>query len=233
MTYRVVLNSIFALTLFISSYSPAFSAHKMKRVPGISPYLQIPLLYMTDRAYANNMFLNQRKIEKGSIYDVYSGSLEYTIENTKYKTLTEAQKKLGWHYVDKLPKNPLVLTQLSESGKKDVYAQLGEKIIETTKNTGTDEFFVNVHGFNNPFAGAARSAARLAYALERPVLLYSWPSAGRIILYDVDGTNNEWSQEHYNRLMEELLSVKNKANLKFFLLAHSMGNRLAIRSASY
>jgi pimeloyl-ACP methyl ester carboxylesterase len=226
-----LLSCFIAIALIIMSQIPA-SAHKLKKTPGVSRYVRIPLLYMTDRAYVNKTFLNQRKIEEGSIYDVYSGTLECTIENSQYKTLTPAQEKLGWHYADKLLKNPISEMQLSESGKKCVYAQLGEKLIETANKVGTNEFFVNVHGFNNPFSGSAKSAAKLAYAAERPVLLYSWPSAGRIIFYDVDGTNNEWSQEHFNRLMEELVCVKRKSNLTFSLVAHSMGNRLAVRSAS-
>jgi pimeloyl-ACP methyl ester carboxylesterase len=232
MIKRILFNSVFALALFIAGYSPAFCANKIKWLPGIKHYVQIPVLYMTDRAYYKNGFLNQRKLENGSIYDMYCGSLEYIIENTKQKTLTEEQKKLGWHYVDKLPKNPLVLKPLSQSGKKYVYAQFGEKIIETAKEAGCNDVFLNVHGFNNPFAGSAKTAARLAYTVERPVVLYSWPSAARIALYDVDSTNNEWSQEHYNRLMDELVGVKKRSDLRFFLVAHSMGNRLAMRSAS-
>ncbi len=228
----ILLSSVFALALVSLGHSPAFCAQKIKWLPGVSHYVQIPVLYMTDRAYYKNGFLNQRKLENGSIYDMYCGSLEYTIENIQQKTLTEEQKKLGWHYVDKLPKNPLVLTPLSESGKKYVYAQFGEKIIETAKQAGCTDIFINVHGFNNPFAGSAGSAAKLAYTVERPVVLYSWPSAARIALYDVDSTNNEWSQEHYNRLMDELVGVKKRSDLKFFLVAHSMGIRLAVRSAS-
>ncbi len=229
---RLLLSNILALALFLAGLAPAICATKIRWLPGVSHYVQIPVLYMTDRECSKNGFLNQRKLENGSIYDMYCGSLEYIIENSQQKTLTEEQKKLGWHYVDKLPKNPLVLNPLSESGKKYVYAQFGEKIIETAKSSGHNEIFLNVHGFNNPFAGSARTAAILAYTVGRPVVLYSWPSAARIALYDVDSTNNEWSQEHFNRLMDELVGVKKKSDVKFVLVAHSMGIRLPLRSAS-
>lgn len=88
-----------------------------------------------------------------------------------------------------------------------------------------------MHGFNNPFSGAARSAARLAYYAECPVILYSWPSAGKILQYYTDLGNNEWSQEHFNRFLEELMKIKEQTGLKFSLFAHSMGIKLAVRGA--
>lgn len=231
MIHRFSLSGILLLSFFLAVQTPSLCAEKFKKRPGISRYVQIPILYMTDRGFAKNNFLNQRKLEEGSIYDVFSGSADCIIENLQYKTLTPAQEKLGWQYLNKLPKNQVVEAQLTESGKKGVYTQFGKKLVQIAENTGHKEFFMSVHGFNNPFDGSAKSAAKLAYAVERPVILYSWPSAARIVLYEVDSGNNEWSQEHFNRLMEELIYTKNKHKLRFSLVAHSMGNRLVIRAA--
>ena len=88
-----------------------------------------------------------------------------------------------------------------------------------------------VHGFNTPFAAAAKEAALVAYNVQHPVIMYSWPSKGKFSQYDVDLGNNEWSQEHFDALLEELKQIKDNSNIKFTLIAHSMGNRLVVHSA--
>ncbi len=123
------------------------------------------------------------------------------------------------------------MQSLPGSGTNLAYDQFGQAILDTVKRTGAKEVFIFLHGFNNPFAGSASKAARLAYTLECHVVLYSWPSVGKLLQYSVDACNNEWSQEHFNRLVEELLELKEKYGLKFDLVAHSMGNRLVIRSS--
>ena len=136
MCERFWLQCAICLTTFALACLPSLAKDKIKWRPGIHHYVQIPILYMTDRFFYKDRFLNQRKLENGSIYEMYCGTLEYIIENVKQKTLTEEQKKLGWQYVDKLPKNPLQLHPDSESGKKFVYAQFGERVIETAKKSG-------------------------------------------------------------------------------------------------
>lgn len=64
----------------------------------------------------------------------------------------------------------------------------------------------------------------------RPVILYSWPSKGKLAQYSVALGNNEWSQEHFDSLMEELNQIKDTSGIKFTLVAHSMGNKLAVRA---
>ncbi len=199
---------------------------------GASSYVRIPLLYMTDRAISDQGFLNKRKHEKNSIYEVYCGSLEYTVDNVENKILTSAQEKLGWHYENKKPKYPLEqITLDNPNSNTNSYEEFSKVIIDTAKKTGAKEFFIYLHGYNNPFAGGARSAARFAYCAECPVILYSWPSAGKILQYYTDIGNNEWSQEHFNRFLEELLAIKEKTGIEFSLFAHSMGIKLAVRAA--
>ncbi len=225
---------IIVILLFLLAFLNGFSAQAKKKIvsTGNSQYLQIPLLYMTDRAITNNGYTNQRKYEEGSIYNVYCGSLQYTLENSDDKNLTPAREHMGWHNADKPAKrHSLIVKSLPGSGTSMAYDKFGQAIVDTVKRTGAKEVFIFLHGFNNPFAASASKAAMLAYSVECPVVLYSWPSVGKILQYPVDECNNEWSQEHFNRLIEELLDLKEKYGLKFDLVGHSMGNRLAIRSA--
>ena len=192
-------------------------------------HITIPVLYMTDRAASAKGYAAQRKVEDGnSIYHVNCGSAEYTIENSRGQALTDQQKKLGW--LPAAARSKVLTKELSGSGTSSAYSAFGQAIKDVAASSGQREFFIIVHGFNTTFAQAAQSAALLAYSSEKPVIVYDWPSKGKPGQYQVDEGNNEWSQEHFDQLVDQLAEVK-ASGIKFNLLAHSMGNRLAIRSA--
>jgi esterase/lipase superfamily enzyme len=194
-----------------------------------SRYVQIPVLFMTDREKARRDFGGFRMNEKGRVYKLPCGTLEYTLPN--YDSKDALQDPLGWRPGSKPGKVPFSVQPLQIENEDNVYEKFGEAIAEAAKRSEHNEIFVFVHGYNNSFEAGAARAARLAYAVQCPVVLYSWPSTAKLLQYDVDSGNNEWSQEHFNRLMEELMSVKEKNGMKVNLVAHSMGNRLAVRSA--
>jgi esterase/lipase superfamily enzyme len=194
-------------------------------------YLTIPILYITDRAASPKGFAGQRKVEDfDSIYNLNCGTLQYTLKNPVSEPLNKLQTELGWSQ-SKKRQSRITTHVLPCSGKTDAYKDFGQAVIEAAKNAGTSEIFVIVHGFNTTHEGAANSAAQLAYNVQRPVILYDWPSKGRPGQYAVDAGNNEWSQEHFDQFLEELQEIKISSGLKINLLAHSMGNRLVIRSA--
>ena len=192
-------------------------------------HITIPVLYMTDRAASAKGYAAQRKVEDGnSIYHVNCGSAEYTIENSRGQALTDQQKKLGW--LPAASRSKVLTKELAGSGTSSAYSAFGQAIKDVAASSGQREFFIIVHGFNTTFVQAAQSAALLAYSSEKPVIVYDWPSKGKPGQYQVDEGNNEWSQEHFDQLVDQLAEVK-ASGIKFNLLAHSMGNRLAIRSA--
>lgn len=194
-------------------------------------FLSVPILYMTDRELQRtNHFGENRKPESESIYDVYCGNLQYPILNTDKKGLSDSRIALGW---SGLRKHAASSTVLLNHGAKpsDSLDRFADKIAELARTSGQKELFVFVHGFNTSFDCAAKSAALLAYETERPVILFSWPSTDRVFQYFVDAGNNEWSQEHFNRFLEKLYEIKEKDGISINVVAHSMGNRLVIRSA--
>jgi pimeloyl-ACP methyl ester carboxylesterase len=196
----------------------------------VSRYVQIPILYMTDREKARRDFGAFRMNEQGHVYRVPCGTLEYTMANDKGKNAWS--ESLGWKPATKPGKVPFSVAPLNtDNNKEDVYSAFGDAVAEAAKKSANNEIFIFVHGYNNSFEVAAARAARLAYVVQCPVVLYSWPSTAKLLQYDVDAGNNEWSQEHFNRLMEELMIVQQKNKMKVNLVAHSMGNRLAVRSA--
>lgn len=197
---------------------------------GSSKYVRIPVMYITDRAASAKGYGVQRQTERGtSIYNLNFGTATYSVKNSRDLQLAQKGKELGWLESEKA--EPLAVKPLPGSGDDDAFGQFGRAISDTAANSNSKEAFVIVHGFNTTFASAVKSAAQLAYSVERPVIVYDWPSKGRVCQYAVDAGNNEWSQEHFNRLLEELKLVKKRSGVNFNLLAHSMGNRLAVRSA--
>jgi esterase/lipase superfamily enzyme len=213
------------LFLWLFAIAPALAAESSSKCSHVT----IPVLYMTDRAASGKGYDGQRKFEDGnSIYHVNCGSAEYTIANSRHQALTDNQKKLGWQPA--AARSKLSIKELDGSGKSSAYSDFGQAIKDVAASSGQNEFFIIVHGFNTTFAQAAQSAALLSYSLEKPVIVYDWPSKGKAGQYEVDAGNNEWSQEHFNQLVDHLAEVK-ASGIKFNLLAHSMGNRLLIRSA--
>ncbi len=195
-----------------------------------SKYVSVPVLYLTDRAASPKGFGSQRKTEVGTeIYNLNFGKLNCSVKNALGKKLAGKQKQLEWVESDK--KEHLTITPLAGSGTENSYQELGKAVSQAALKSDSKEVFVIIHGYNTTFASAAKSAAQLAYSVERPVVVFDWPSKGKVFQYDVDSGNNEWSQEHFDRLLEEMKAVKDRTGIKLNLLAHSMGNRLAIRSA--
>lgn len=223
-----VLFCLLAACLFTAERACAEgSVSETERVGQIPKRLSIPLLYMTDRRRSRFGYANTRKSESISINDVFCGKVECPITNYKKKELTSARSSLGW-------------TALSRPGRmvchmpdypSEILEPFGEAIADSLRKSGAKDVFVFVHGYNNSFASAAESAARLSYELEVPVILYSWPSSDRLLQYFVDTGNNEWSQEHFNRFIEMLGWLKQKYGFSINFVAHSMGNRLLVRSA--
>lgn len=218
------LQTVLAILFFVGTAGSRVSAEDSQ---ARNRYVSIPVIFVTDRAAKKAGYGPQRKFETiDTIDDLHCGWFDYSLKAEK--AVTDQQTQLGWTQPEKRTGKLLSTRPL-----KDVknYKDLGPVIIDAAKKSGTKDVFVMIHGFNTKFAEAAKGAALLAQSVQRPVILYSWPSKGKIGQYNVDLGNNEWSQEHFDAMLEELKSVKDSAGINFVLVAHSMGNRLVVRSA--
>jgi esterase/lipase superfamily enzyme len=191
---------------------------------------KVPVLYVTDRQSQKNTFGPRRLLEKNTVARVESGIVEVCVQQDRTKALADWQKTahLGRANSMEPPKVNKFNCQTSDDLKGEFNAGLNEALERTSKK----EVFVFIHGFNNSFNVAAANAARLSFYTGCPVILYSWPSAGKLYRYSVDECNNEWSQEHFNQLLEHLLSLKRSQGLQCNMVAHSMGNRLFVRAVT-
>ena len=110
----------------------------------------------------------------------------------------------------------------------DPFGKVPEK---TTKGdlgiTDKDDVLVFVHGFNNTFADAINAGARLKADLpwEGPLVVFSWPSWGQVLLYTEDEKIQAQQYPPFLQLLNDI-----KAANKIHILAHSMGNRIAVNA---
>lgn len=87
-----------------------------------------------------------------------------------------------------------------------------------------------VHGYNNSFRDAIDRAKRLRdlSAFGGPVIAFSWPSQARVSRYGWDEENALWTQPYFDDLL--LALIREPKVSEVVLVAHSMGNRIALRS---
>lgn len=93
---------------------------------------------------------------------------------------------------------------------------------------------VFVHGYNSDFFDPFQLGATVVagFDTKQPVIVYSWPSNDQTIKYFDDETNNTWDADHFRDFIVALLSEPG-APAKVNILAHSMGNRLALGALDY
>jgi esterase/lipase superfamily enzyme len=90
---------------------------------------------------------------------------------------------------------------------------------------------VIVHGYNVSFDEAARRSAQIGFDLriDGVTAFFSWPSQGRILPYTWDEESVQVAEEHFVKFLMLLASVTGLTEIN--ILAHSMGNRLLLRTA--
>jgi esterase/lipase superfamily enzyme len=95
---------------------------------------------------------------------------------------------------------------------------------------GPDSVLLFVHGYNVKFADAVFKAAQIAYDANFPgsVLVFSWPSAGEVIMYDQDQTNAQAAVPHLAEIFRLLSTEIGRKNV--YIVAHSMGNQVLVNA---
>jgi esterase/lipase superfamily enzyme len=85
-----------------------------------------------------------------------------------------------------------------------------------------------VHGYNTTFENAARGGIALAQNIGYPglIVVWSWPSDGWGSSYPFDEETAEWAEAHLEPFEHALNSLA--PDLEIDLLAHSLGNRMAL-----
>ncbi|MDP3428599.1 MAG: alpha/beta hydrolase, partial [Humidesulfovibrio sp.] len=94
------------------------------------------------------------------------------------------------------------------------------------------EMLLYIHGFDNSFEEAARTATRVVHGVgfQGAALLYSWPSAGSAANYLQDRNNAYWAVHYLKQLLADVLA--NQWISRVNVVVHSMGNEVFIRAYS-
>ncbi|MDF1855876.1 alpha/beta fold hydrolase [Pseudooceanicola sp.] len=87
-----------------------------------------------------------------------------------------------------------------------------------------------VHGYNVTFPAAVLRAAQISedFGFKGPMLLYSWPSAGRVTEYIYDRDSTLFARNDLAALLRNV--AKSKAE-RIVVLAHSLGSFLTMEAA--
>lgn len=85
-----------------------------------------------------------------------------------------------------------------------------------------------IHGFNETFETAARSAGQLSHSLEfhGRTALFTWPSGGKLFDYAYDRESALWSRDGFVQTLQAL--VANPTVGRIHIVAHSMGTFLTL-----
>jgi esterase/lipase superfamily enzyme len=206
-------------------------AKKTRSENGVPKYVVVPVYYLTDRNKTGKSYGGDRKYIVDCRHEMYYGTAYIPISNERARQPGETFTKLGWQPSEKIDgkicRKDEIMAATAEADKQEFFKRLTEAL----KQSGSDRLCLFVHGAADPFEDAAEDAATLAYYMECPTILYSWPSNGKLRKYRIDEGNVEWSQEHYNTFLKDLETFSEHHPFKLSIVAHSVGNRLLARSA--
>ena len=101
-------------------------------------------------------------------------------------------------------------------------------VAEQLRSRNNNRVLLFIHGYSNTFKDAIARGIFLSQATNYPgiILVWSWPSDGWAPSYGFDVEAASWSANHLAPLISAL--VKAVPDVKFDVLAHSLGNRLLL-----
>jgi esterase/lipase superfamily enzyme len=191
--------------------------------PPVTEPRQYTVLYGTNRkpvdeGNLSKGFLNERA------YELRRGSCLVEIPTT-HKFGSVGRSWLGFLDRSKGKQLRLVGTQaLTE----DELVRFAGHLIRKFDNVYDKHNLLYIHGYNSSFADAAMRAAQIGVDLKinGATFFFSWPSAAKKEGYFSDEAAIEISAEYCQQFVIELLGAFPEVPLH--ILAHSMGNRLAL-----
>ena len=117
--------------------------------------------------------------------------------------------------------------ELAYAGKLPAWLQKDEFFNQIRAANSDAVLFV--HGFNYSFDESMEIALRIVQraGVRAIPVAYSWPSQSRISAYGVDYDRNEWTIEHLQVFLEDLVHALPEGAV-LHIVAHSMGNRAVL-----
>ncbi len=231
--------------------SPAAAGESNKTTPAVKKHhsgaaakeesgrILIPVFFITDRnrepkhdKCEYTKFGRLRQYIGRCNHDPHMGVAYAAIDNTRGKAIDAKLTDLGWKHGHAHKEGTSTVNLIDGCTYEEAKDKFYEDVYGKSQLSPDHEILVFAPGYMSTFESGLQEAARFAYYSERPVILYSWPSMGKFRDYTADEASIEWSQEHYNDMIQELMDLgKRPSNVQVRLLAHSMGSRLVVRAA--
>ena len=234
MLMKTHLNSgclLFAVLIFTAWLFSALPVWSKSDTDTAAKFVSIPVYYLTDRNLEGETYGHHRRYHAFCKHDMYYGTTYVVVPNTAKKTDKDMMARLGWKEQDKKPPKIAVKERIDPGDAVKAKKEFFERLAEALAKSKQTDLCVYVHGACDAFEDSSQDAALMAYYMEKPLVLYSWPSTPRWRAYFIDGVNSEWSQGHFNTFCKDLLSFQSTVpGMHAVFLSHSMGNRLVIRS---
>jgi esterase/lipase superfamily enzyme len=181
-------------------------------------FARVKIYYATDRLPTGSDRPNEYfGSERG---ELQYGTVEVTVPRIHKPGEVESPSLIKLEWTENQERH-FVITRIETLSGEAMFADMRTTLAERN----SDEAFVFVHGFNVPFAHAAKQTAQIAYDLNftgAPVL-YSWPSAGSTFAYVRDEAVVRLSGRRLLRFLDVV--VERSGARRINLIAHSMGNR--------
>jgi esterase/lipase superfamily enzyme len=173
---------------------------------------QTPVLFVTTR---NDEGGSDPRYRFGSRFDQ---TPQLTCGEATYATL--GTREAGTSYAGPISLSPAALPTGSDSCVQFVVRRMSE--------TGRSRVLLFIHGFRNTFDDAIRRAIATAgdTGFDGIVLVWSWPADGQVLNYMRDEDAARLTEYQVPKFVRALLA--HPAILRFDLLAHSMGTRIAL-----
>ncbi len=179
----------------------------------------VNIYYATDRARSGKS-RPARFYGSGRANGLDFGIAEVTIPNTHVAGALEAPSVWRLEFSPN-PAKHVMLQSITPVEKNSFFSSMRAELAQS----GANDAFVFVHGYNVSFDAAAKRTAQLAFDMNFKGLpvLYSWPSKGATIGYIPDTAVVRLSGRRLTDFLEEL--VEQSGATTVHVVAHSMGNR--------
>src|SRR5260370_15663955 len=188
-------------------------------------YAVVRIFYATDRKLTGlcrpSLFYGNVRAEDGPLS---FGLAQVSIPKDHKPGMLESPSI--WRHED--PSRDVVLLGVNPFSSPEADKTFFDELAAQIATAKSPQVFVFIHGFHNTFEDAIRWTAQISndIGFEGVPIVYSWPSAGRLLDYPADEATVEWTELHLKAFLEELVSQTHATTIH--LIAHSMGNRALV-----
>lgn len=139
-----------------------------------------------------------------------------TVDGDKVRYVDGRSPKLsyGISYLDKDKNNK----------QRTVVFDSAEQFFAELQKYDRGEPICFLHGYHRNFKSSIQLGFETAKGLDRPIVLFSWPTRNSYVKYFVDETNAEWAGPHFAAFLTEL--GKRVPNQNITILSHSVGAKV-------